>query len=442
MALSGLDIYKLLPKTNCKECGFPTCLAFAMQLAKKAVSVEKCPSVSPQTKAALDAASQPPIKTVSLGSGDSKFDIGNETVMFRHEEKFRNPCGIGFIIEDSSSDAEIKSKIARINSLSFERVGQKLDVNLVAIKQTKDPVRFVQAVKLAAANTKLAVALISNDLQALKEALVLVKDRKPLIYGADSSNFAEMGKLAKEFNAALAIKAKDLEDAVNLTQELANLGVNDLIIDTGEKNISDKIWDLTQARRLALKKSTRSLGYPAMVVINKDDPYEEAMEAATFILKYASLVLIKGLETWQVLSLLTLRQNIYTDPQKPLQIEPKVYPIGAVGKNSPVLVTTNFSLTYYTVVGEVEASKVPSYIISVDTEGMSVLTAWAAEKFTPEKISDTLNKLEVGGLVGHKNLVIPGYVAVMSGDLEEQSGWKVVVGPKEAAGLPSFLKNL
>jgi acetyl-CoA decarbonylase/synthase complex subunit gamma len=442
MALSGLDIYKLLPKTNCKECGFPTCLAFAMQLAKKAVSVEKCPSVSPQTKAALDAASQPPIKQVTLGAGDAKFDIGNETVMFRHEEKFRNPCGIGFIIEDSSSDAEIKSKIARINSLSFERVGQKIEVNLVAIKQTKDPARFVQAVKLAAANTKLALALMSKDPQALKEALGPVKDRKPLIYGADSSNFAEMGKLAKEFNAALAIKAKDLDDAAVLTQELSKLGVNDLIIDSGEKNISEKIWDLTQARRLALKKSVRSLGYPAMVVVNKDDPYEEAMDAATFILKYASLVLIKGLETWQVLSLLTLRQNIYTDPQKPLQIEPKVYPIGAAGKNSPVLVTTNFSLTYYTVVGEVEASKVPSYIISVDTEGMSVLTAWAAEKFTPEKISDTLNKLEVKGLVGHKNLVIPGYVAVMSGDLEEQSGWKVVVGPKEAAGLPSFLKNL
>jgi acetyl-CoA decarbonylase/synthase, CODH/ACS complex subunit gamma len=442
MALSGLDIYKLLPKTNCKECGFPTCLAFAMQLAKKAVNVEKCPYVSPQTKATLDAASQPPVKLLSLGSGDAKFDIGNETVMFRHEEKFRNPCGLGFIIDDSLSDAEIKSRLAKINLLSFERVGQKIEVNLVAVKQNKDSARFVQAVKLVAANTKLAVALMSKDLQALKESLALVKDRKPLIYGADSGNFAEMGKLAKEFNVALAIKARDLDDAASLTQELAKLGVNDLIIDTGEKNITDKIWELTQARRLALKKSMRSLGYPVLAVVNKDDPYEEALEAATYILKYASLVLIKGIETWEVLSLLTLRQNIYTDPQKPLQIEPKVYPIGAAGKNSPVLVTTNFSLTYYTVVGEVEASKVPSYIISVDTEGMSVLTAWAAEKFTPEKISDTLKKLEVGGLVGHKNLVIPGYVAVMSGDLEEQSGWKVVVGPKEAAGLPSFLKNL
>ncbi len=380
MALSGLDIYKLLPKTNCKECGVATCLAFAMQLAKKAVSVEKCAYVSQATKATLDAASQPPVKLLSLGAGDAKFDIGNETVMFRHEEKFRNPAGLGFIIEDSLSDSEIKSRIAKINLLSFERVGQKLDVNLVAVKQTKDASRFVQAVKLVAANSKLAVVLMSKDPQALKEALALVKDRKPLIYGTDAGNLAEMGKLAKESNAALAVIAEDLEVAAGLTQELAKLGVNDLIIDTGSKSIIDKIWDLTQGRRLALKKSLRSLGYPALAIVEKDDPYEETLEAATYILKYASLVLLKGVEIWQVLSLLTLRQNIYTDPQKPLQIEPKVYAIGSAGKNSPVLVTTNFSLTYYTVVGEVEASKVPAYIISVDTEGMSVLTAWAAEK--------------------------------------------------------------
>ncbi len=442
MAFSGLDIYKLLPKTNCKECGFATCLAFAMQLAKRAVSVEKCSYVSQQAKATLDAASQPPIKLLSLGAGDAKFDIGNETVMFRHEEKFRNPAGLGFIIEDSLNDSEIKSRIAKINLLSFERVGQKLDVNLVAVKQTKDASRFVQAVKLVTANSKLAVVLMSKDPQALKEALALVKDRKPLIYGADAGNFAEMGKLAKESNAALAVIAKDLEVAATLTQELAKLGVNDLIIDTGSKSISDKIWDLTQGRRLALKKSLRSLGYPVLAIVEKDDPYEETLEAATYILKYASLVLLKGVETWQALSLLTLRQNIYTDPQKPLQIEPKVYAIGSAGKNSPVLVTTNFSLTYYTVVGEVEASKVPSYIISVDTEGMSVLTAWAAEKFTPEKISESLSKFGVGDLVAQRKLIIPGYVAVMSGDLEEQSGWKVTVGPKEAAGLPSFLKNL
>ncbi|MDD5255742.1 MAG: acetyl-CoA decarbonylase/synthase complex subunit gamma, partial [Candidatus Omnitrophica bacterium] len=224
--------------------------------------------------------------------------------------------------------------------------------------------------------------------------------------------------------------------------DLNNCGVNSIILSTGKKPVKEKIWDLTQIRRQALKKSNRSLGYPVIEILDEKDPYEEAVAAATYISKYASIVLMRGIESWQVLSLLTLRQNIYTDPQKPLQIEPKLYAIGAAGDKSPVLVTTNFSLSYYTVLGEVEASKIPAYIISVDTEGMSVLTAWAAEKFTPEKISDSINKFGVNEAVSHRRLIIPGYVAVMSGDLEEKSGWQITVGPKEAAGIPSFLKNL
>jgi len=248
--------------------------------------------------------------------------------------------------------------------------------------------------------------------------------------------------IAKEFKAVLVASAPDLTTLSALTQELNKLGVEEIILDTGNKSISEKIWDLTQVRRLALKKANRSLGFPAITIINKTDPYEEAMEAASYISKYAGIILLKNIEAWQTLALLTLRQNIYTDPQKPLQIEPKLYPIGAANDKSPVLITTNFSLSYFTVLGEVEASKVPSYILSVDTEGMSVLTAWAAEKFTPDKISDTVNKLGVKEAVSHNRLIIPGYVAMMSGELEEKSGWQIVVGPKEAAGIPSFLRNL
>ena len=239
----------------------------------------------------------------------------------------------------------------------------------------------------------------------------------------------------------LVAYAEDLEGVSGLTTALASQGLTDLIIETGKKSISEKIWDLTQSRRLALKKSDRSLGYPSLAVIKQDDPYAEVQEAASYISKYAGIVLIKGIEAWQVLALLTLRQNIYTDPQKPLQIEPKLYPIGQVNDKSPVLVTTNFSLSYYTVMGEVEASKIPAYIVSVDTEGMSVLTAWAAEKFTPHKIAESLNKFGVKDAVSHKQLVIPGYVAVMSGELQDESGFEVIVGPKEAAGIPAFLKN-
>ena len=442
MALSGLDIYKLLPKTNCRKCGFPTCLAFAMQLAKKAVDISKCPCLTEEAKKVLAASSLPPIKLVTLGIDEEKLEIGNETVLFRHEEKFHHPCGIGFIIDDDLQDSQIKKNLEKINQLEFERVGQKLKVNLIALRQKGKKERFIQVLQLVLNNTKLALVLMSKEEEALKEALKLAQGRNPLVYRVTNDNLSEISELAKEFKCPLVVSACDLEILSHLAKELSNQGINDLILDTGEKPIKDKIWALTQIRRLALKKSDRSLGYPTLAIIENDDPYEETMEAAAYIVKYASIVLLKGIESWQILSLLTLRQNIYTDPQKPLQIEPKLYPVGQANEKSPVLVTTNFSLTYYTVLGEVEASKVPSFIVSVDTEGMSVLTAWAAEKFTAEKITDSLNKFEVKNKVGHNRLIIPGYVAVMSGDLEEHCGWQVIVGPKEASGIPSFLKNL
>lgn len=442
MALSGLDIYKLLAKTNCRACGFPTCLAFAMQLAKKTVSIDKCPYVSEESKKSLEASSQPPIKLVTVGSGDNKFEAGNETVMFRHEEKFFRPCGLGFIIEDSLNEEEIKIRLEKINALKFERVGQKIEVNLVAVRQCGSAESFERAVKLVSANTAFGIVLMSEDHAALKRAIEIIKDKKPLVYRATKENAAEIAKIAKEYNAAAVVSGVGLDEVSDLTKVLNNLGVSELILDTGKKPVAEKIWDLTQIRRQALKKSNRALGYPVLALVENSEPFEETIEAATYIAKYASIVLMKGIESWQVLSLLTLRQNIYTDPQKPLQVEARLYSVGQVTDKSPVLVTTNFSLSYYTVLGEVEASKIPAYIVSVDTEGMSVLTAWAAEKFTPDKIAESLEKFEVSKSVSHKNLIIPGYVAVMSGDLEEKTGWQITVGPKEAAGIPGFLKNL
>jgi acetyl-CoA decarbonylase/synthase, CODH/ACS complex subunit gamma len=442
MTLSGLDIYKLLPKTNCRQCGLATCLAFAMQLAKKTLPIEKCPFISPQAKEILEAQALPPIKPVVLGNKDFNFEIGNETVMFRHEEKFRNPAGVGFIIDDNLGDAQIKEHLGRINEFKFERVGQALEVNLVALKQNGNAQRYLEATKLVLDNTKLALMLISEDLAALKQAAAMSKERKPLLYSARADNFAQMGAIAKEFQLPLVVTAPDIDQLSALTKELNTLGVKELILDTGKKPVADKIWDLTQIRRQALKKTNRALGYPSLAIVERNDAYEEAIEATAYIAKYAGIVLIKGLASWEVLSILTLRQNIYTDPQKPLQIDPKLYPIGKVSQDSPVLVTTNFSLSYFTVLGEVEASKIPAYILSVDTQGMSVLTAWAAEKFNAEVIAKSLDTFGVRETVRHKNLVIPGYVAMISGDLEDASGFKIIVGPKEAAGIPAFLKNL
>ncbi len=443
MALSGLDIYKQLPRTNCKECGFPTCLAFAMQIAAKKVELNKCPHVSEEGKQALESASRPPIRLVTVGTGEGKLDIGNETVLFRHEETFYHPTGIGLLIEDTLGASELEAKIAKINKLQFERVGQEIGVNLIALKcVSKKAEPFIEAVKKVLSQSQLNLVLMSEEPELIKAAAPLVKERRPLIYAATKDNFEPMAKLAKEYSLPLAVRADSLDALAELTQKLTAQGLEDLVLDSGTKNLSEKINELTQIRRLALKKAFRPLGYPTIAITSSDEPYQEITEAASYIAKYAAIVIMKALEPWQVLPLLTVRQNIYTDPQKPLQVEPKVYEVGQVNTQSPVLVTTNFSLSYYTVEAEVEASRVPAYIISSYSEGLSVLTAWAAEKFTAETITKTLNECGIKEKVSHQEIIIPGYVAVLSGKLEEDSGWKVRVGPKEASGIPSFLKSL
>jgi acetyl-CoA decarbonylase/synthase, CODH/ACS complex subunit gamma len=442
MALSGLDIYKHLPKTNCRECGFPTCLAFAMALAKRQATLDKCPYITAAAKNILDSASQPPIRLVTIGEGEDLLEVGNETVMFRHEEKFFHPTGIGFLIEDNEPESRIAEKIKSINALQFERVGQLLKVNLIAVRQTGTADNFVAAVKKISGQTKLGMVLIGKDAEALKAAASLLNKKRPLIYAANKDNFSAVAGIAKDNQAPVVVCADSLDELSQLTVKINEAGACDQILEVREKSLAKDIWDLTQIRRLALKKNQRALGFPTMVIIDEKDPYQEINRAATFICKYAGIVILKSIETWKVMPLLTLRQNIYTDPQKPLQVEPKVYAVGNVNEKSPVLITTNFSLTYYTVLSEVESSKVPSYVVSVDTEGMSVLTAWAAEKFTPDKIVESLAKNNIKEKVSHNQLVIPGYVAVMSGDLEDKSGCQIIVGPKEAAGIPSFLKNL
>ena len=442
MALSGLDIYKLLPKTNCKECGFATCLAFAMQLAKKAVSIDKCPYLSDEAKRVLSEASLPPMRKVIIGSGEAELVIGGETVMFRHEEKFRHPCGIGFIIDDNRPDEEIARWVQHINGLDFERVGERLRVDLAAVRQTGSADRFAEVARNIYKETKRALVLVSRDPQAVASALEVTAAGKPLVFGADEQNFSEMTALCRKHGVALVLSADDAEKCMRMGEEARKAGVGDIVFDTREASLSGKIGCFTRLRRLALKESDRSAGFPVIAVCEDDDPYEEALGAATFIAKYAGIVMIRSTQASRVFSLLTLRQNIYTDPQKPLQIEPMIYEVGPVTEKSPLLITTNFSLSYFTVLGEVEASKLSAYIMSVDTEGMSVLTAWAAEKFTPERISDSLVRFRAAEKMSHKTLVLPGYVAVLSGDLQEASGWNVLVGPKEAAGIPSFLKKL
>ena len=442
MALSGLDIYKLLPRTNCKKCGFQTCLAFAMQLAKKAVSLDKCPFVADDVRAKLEEASLPAIRSVTFGAADRALTVGHETVLFRHEEKFHHPTVLGVILEDDLGKADLEKAVAQVNRLRFERVGETIGVDAVALRQKAGSAeKFAAFVKAVRAKTDRALILMPRSLEALKAALAFVGSDKPLVSVTDPSWRDAAAAACQESGIALAVRANDLDGFSSLTRTLVRGGLKDVVLDLPQAGVARRLWQLTQIRRLAIRKSERSVGFPAMAVIEEEDPVRAVWQASVYIAKYAGIVLLKTRLPEHILPLLTLRQNIFTDPQKPLQVEPKVYEVGAAGRKSPVLVTTNFSLTYYTVLGEIEASRVPSHLICVDTEGMSVLTAWAAEKFTPERIADSLVRFKLDGVVAHKDLIIPGYVAMMSGELEDKSGWTVHVGPREASGISAYLKN-
>ncbi len=441
MALTGLEIYKHLPKTNCKDCGFPTCLAFAMKMALKQVALEKCPHVTPQAKAALESAARPPIQLVTIGTGDKEIKIGNETQLYRHEEKFYRPTAIAIRLPDTLEEPALAERAEKIGKLQFERVGVRIGVNLVAVDNVSgDAGRFERAARVAAEKSGLPCVLLSAKPENLQRAAGALDGARPLLYIADPARAEAAAQVAKDQRCPLALRAEGLDALAELTPKIAALGVEELVLDPGTRSVKATLEALTRIRRLALK-NFRPLGYPALAFTTDGDPTMQAVEAGIYVAKYAAVVITDACEPWQLLPVVTTRQDIYTDPQKPVAVEPRLYAVGEVGPDSPVLVTTNFSLSYYSVEGEVEASRVPSYIIAVDTEGTSVLTAWASDKFNAETITKALKKSGVEEKVAHRKLVIPGFVAVLSAGVEDESGWTVQVGPKEAAGIPSFLKK-
>ena len=411
-----------------------------MQLAQKKASLDACPYVSDEAKAALEGASAPPIRLVKIGTNGSELAIGNETVMFRHEETFHHPCGIAVAITDELEGEALDQKIEQINDLWFERVGQMIGVELIAIKDTTgDAKKYADVVKAVVAKSKQVPILMSSEPNVIRLAAASARTKTPLIYAANSENYEAMTNIAKMVKCPLAVCGDGLDEVAELTEKIKDLGVEDLVIDTGAREPLQVVEDLTQARRLALRQTFRALGYPAITFV--EDEAKQIQQASTYISKYAGIVVVPGSEPWQILPLLALRQNLYTDPRVPLQVEPIVYEIGDVTPDSPVLMTTNFSLTYFSVQGEVEASKIPAYILPVDTEGQSVLTAYSSEKLTPEGVAKALNETGIKDKVNHNKIIIPGYVAVMSGALEEESGWDVIVGPREASALPGFLRQ-
>ena len=446
MGLTGIQIFKLLPKTNCKECGVPTCLAFAMNLASGKAELDSCPYVSDEAKEQLAEASAPPIRPVAIGAGVRAFKTGGETVMFRHEKTFYNPTGIAAMVNSDMDSKALDKKLKEWNALQYERVGVNLRPELVALKDVNgDKATFAGAAKKIAEESEFGLILMSNNVDALKAGIEPTAFKKPLLYAATNENADDMGNLAKEKGLPLAVKADNMENLIALSDKLTDMGLKDLVLDSGSRETKQVFEDQILIRRAPLRTGNRSLGFPTITF-----PCEmagnldmETVIAAMLIAKYAGIVVLSDFRGDSLFPLLLERLNIFTDPQRPMTVTQGIYEIGDPGKDSPVLVTSNFSLTYFIVSGEIEGSRVPSWLLIMDTEGLSVMTAWAAGKFSGDAVGMFVKKCGIADKIAHKKIIIPGYAAAISGEMEEElPDWEVIIGPRDGSLIPKFLKDM
>ena len=442
MALSGLDIFKLLPKTNCGDCGVPTCMAFAMKLAQKKAELSECPSASEEAKATLGAASEPPIRSVKIG-GACSLEIGNETVMFRHEKTFFHQTGIAVELRTSEEEEKLLSRIKEIENYMVDRVGEELKTDLFLIcHDSNEKENFVRTINLVKQNSDKGIILDCSDKEALREGVEILKNDRPAVLLRKILSDEDI-ELAKANSVSLILTAPSLEDLAGQAEKARNSGVSNIILNLESQNAGFQLQDNTIMRRSALKNNFKPFGYPLFTSIHSEKEFDLLAIASLLICKYDSIIVLPFYNKAMLYTLFTLRQNIYTDPQKPIQVDPKVYPIGEPTPESPVFVTTNFSQTYFMVSGEIENSGISAHLVIADAEGQSVLTAWAAGKFVGEKIAKFIKDIRLEEQVKTRKIVIPGHVSQISGDLEEHlPGWEVIVGPQEASDIPSFVKNV
>lgn len=442
MALTAMGIYKSLPKTNCKDCGFPTCMAFAMQVAAKQKALTDCPHLSDEAKEEFSEASAPPMKLVHIGpEGEAGVDLGQETVMFRHEEKFYKPPALAGKIAASLSDEEAMARLDEVNNAVFVRVGDELSVRLAAVEiEGLGADAAAARVKALAEKSRVPFVIMGEDPAAMAAAVGAVADKRPLIYKATEQNAEAFVKIAVDNKCPLAVGAETLDKLADLTKAAKDAGVEDIILAFDGRDTANSIRNITAARRAALRKNFRPFGFPAMVDVSVDDATKETVLASTFVAKYAGIIIINSLDGAELLPVMTSIQNIYTDPQVPNTVEAKLYEVGDVNENSPVLFTTNFSLTYFCVEGEVERSKVPCYICVADTEGLGILNAYAGDKLSAETVVKALAEQKVAEKVTHRKLIIPGLIPSFRAEIEDTSEWKeVLIGPENATGIPAFL---
>jgi acetyl-CoA decarbonylase/synthase complex subunit gamma len=441
MALKGLDIFKLTPKTNWKDCGNPTCMAFAMKVAQGALTVDKCPHMSADALKTLGEASEPPMKLITIGKGESEYSLGGETVLFRHDKTFVSKTLYGVTVSENDADSVIES----VKKIDYERIGERMRVELLNVEYSGDTSAFLDLVKKALAAGR-ALILDVNDPVAAEAALEIARETKPVLNGADESNYAAMSALAVKYGVVLGVSGKTLDSLHDTVAAIEGLGNKNLIIDVGHASIRDAFAGAVQVRRAALKDGVRAFGYPSLVNTAKlapKDPNMQTALASLFTVKYGSIVILGAMSYAQALPLFGLRQNIYTDPQKPMKVTPGVYPINGANEDSVCATTVDFALTYFIVSGELERSGVPVNLLISDAGGYSVLTAWAAGKLSATSIARFIKENNIEEKIKNRTLIIPGKVAVLKGELENNlPGWKIVIAPNEAVGLVKFFKEL
>jgi acetyl-CoA decarbonylase/synthase complex subunit gamma len=445
MPVAGSEIVKMLPgKRPCKDCGFPTCFAFAMKLASGGATVDKCPYLSEETKARLLDLLAPPIKLVTIGSGENAVQIGNEEVIYRHEKTFVHSPGITLLISDKEDEAKIEEKIKKIEELQFPWVGVNLKADLLApYFESGDKNKFLALVKKVYESTDLGMVLISEDMDALFSARDICADRHPLIYPITKENLDEAIPKIKANPTPVGLRGESIEDLVPLTTKLKDAGIEELVLDPGSENLMEAVRDQTFIRKAALKQGFKPLGYPtiAFPCFIAKDGLKEMLAGSAFINKWAGIIVFSDFDQYSLLPLLVQRLNIYTDPRFPMAVEEKYYEVGEPDESSPVLVTSNWALTYFLVSSAVEATKVPAYVCVKDAEGLGVLTAWAAGKFSGDSVGAFVKKCGVEDKVKHRKLVIPGKVARIKGELEDALNleWEIIIGPRETTGIGAFL---
>ena len=444
MALKGLDIFKLTPKTNCKDCGSPTCMAFAMKVAQGAVLISKCPHMSAEALAKLSAATEPPMKTIEIGVGECVHKLVGETVLLRHEKTLVNKNLYGVFIAAEMQDAAIDALLAETAKIDYERISNRMYVECLLLKCGANTARNVEVAKKALGLGRQLI-LECADPENAKTVVEATKDAKPVLCGANAANWEAMNAIAKTAGIVLGVSGADLNELHDTVEKLEAAGNRNLILDLGSASIKDAFANAVQIRRAAIKDGDRTFGYPSIVnlaALAPGDIVTQTALASIFTLRYGSIIVMERIGYAEALPLFGLRQNIFTDPQKPMRVTPGIYPIGGANENSVACITVDFALTYFVVSGEIDRSHVPANLLVPDSGGYSVLTAWAAGKLSASSIAKFIQEFQIESKLKNRTLIMPGKVAVLKGDLEEKlPGWKIVIGPNEAIQLVKFLKD-